>query len=217
MVLLATSCLQGRPLADAVFALAGLGADGLQFTPGNLPSPGMEALVPAFAFPVRYHHGFDWNRRRAEVYAGEEARLGGPGWSIHPPETVSNRVTWLEGALARGIPLEIMPEGFLGCGEDVRLAMDVGVRLAVDIAHLWIQKVQGRIDAGTIRRLLEYDRIEEIHVSGNDGRYDAHTPVRRDAPWLDWARQRRVPVVLECYMHRLEFEERVGQVDVVRG
>lgn len=214
-LLLATSCLQGRSLSDTLVRLAGLGADGFQLTPGNLPTPGLQSF--SFAFPLRFHHGFSWTERRAEVYEGERPRLGGPAWSIHPPERVEDPVAWLEDVAARGVVVEIMPEGFLGEQASLNLAMDLGCALAVDIAHLHIQQTQGSTDAATTRRLLGYERVAEVHVSASDGRHDLHAPIDRTTPHLAWARERGVPLILECYMHLLSEETRRAQVEVLRA
>ena len=42
MLMLALSCLQGRPMQAAAEDLLGLDPDGLQLTPGNVPTPGFE-------------------------------------------------------------------------------------------------------------------------------------------------------------------------------
>lgn len=214
-LLLATSCLQGRPLADTFVRLAGLGADGFQLTPGNLPTPGLQRM--SFAFPLRFHHGFSWTERRAEVCEGEVPILGGPDWSIHPPPAVKDPARWLEAAAARALPLEVMPEGFLGCDADIALAMDIGCSLAVDIAHLQILCARGVLSEGVLRRLFEYPEVVEVHVSASDGRCDVHAPIGPDTPFLGWAKRRGVPLVLECYMHLLSAEERRRQVEVLRA
>lgn len=52
MLLVAMSCLHGRPMVAAFDELAALGA-ALQLTPGNQPTPGFAAHVAASGVPTR--------------------------------------------------------------------------------------------------------------------------------------------------------------------
>lgn len=65
-----------------------------------------------------------------------------------------------------------------------------------------------------LQRLLDYERVAEVHVSTSREARD--TPKLEAATWgLDWARDRLArgtPVILECYMHKLSREERLEQV-----
>ncbi len=99
-------------------------------------------------------------------------------------------------------------------------ALDVGLRLAVDISHLHLQRCAGVLDSGVERRLLGSPLVEEVHVSANDGRRDQHRPLTADTSGLAWARERLqggTPTVLECTMHRLSTMERQRQLAILRG
>ncbi|MEZ4297331.1 MAG: hypothetical protein R3B70_20370 [Polyangiaceae bacterium] len=308
MLYLAMSCLQGRPQMAAYLALARLGADGIQLTPGNHPSPGFKAFLRGSRLSFRVHDGFSWHAYRApttrddgtlvrpdhegpwslhppEMPSPESASPRQGPWSLHPPEMPSPKRLFSSGAGAQppqrphvgspgraphrstpprnqtaqldaflgdvaspepapcsstsprdltdqldsflgaaaseGAIVETMYSGYLlDTGEALCHAMDRGARLAVDIAHLHLQETAGQLDPGVRRRLEEYDGVAEVHVSANDGRSDAHRPLRADSPGLGWAHARLragTPVVLECYMHRLSDDERRRQVDIARG
>jgi hypothetical protein len=208
MLFVALSCLQGRLQSEAFAELAQLPVDGVQLTPGNLPSPGFTAQVARYSGRVRYHHGFSWAHYRAEVYdaAGRTPRLP-RDWSIHPP-LAKHAVafeTWLNGALEVDALCEVMYPGYrLGRDDELAAAMTSGLRLAVDISHLLILRTRGDMSSATLERLLDYSRVEEVHVSSNHGRADSHLPLAPSTPWLDWARAKRragTPLVFESYMH----------------
>ena len=71
----------------------------------------------------------------------------------------------------------------------------------------------------TARRLFACARIEELHVSHDDGRSDQHARFGPLTPHLAWVRERlrEVPVVVESYWHRLTFDEQRRQVAFLRG
>ena len=98
--------------------------------------------------------------------------------------------------------------------------MDAGRHLAVDVAHLGIQTYHGVLTDRTLRRLLDYERVAEVHVSTSDEHRDSHGPLT-DTTWgVEWARERLragTPVILECYMHKLAEEQRLEQVHRVLG
>lgn len=230
MLLLAMSCLQSRTQDAAFEALSRHDVDGLQLTPGNLPSPGFRARIDAFPRAVRLHHGFAWDRYRQRVYDQKGTLLlRERERSVHPPHTaphagpdacVADAVAWLRQVAAFDPLLETMYPGYvLGCGSELELAMDLGLRLAVDVSHLHLQRAAGVLSASVERRLREYPRVEEIHVSANDGRSDRHALLQSDTPGLDWARARLadLPVVLESYWHRIDFDEQRRQIDLLRG
>ena len=84
--------------------------------------------------------------------------------------------------------LETMYPGYaLGDGAALEDAMARRLRLAVDVSHLLMQREQGCLSAATLARVLDYDRIAEIHVSANDGRRDLHAPLAADTFGLAWA------------------------------
>ena len=144
--------------------------------------------------------------------------------SVHPPESrVCTFERWAErvqgSEAARDRVYETMYPGYaLGTGAELDWAMDAGLRLAVDVSHLHMQCTQGVLSEAAARRLFDYDRIAEVHVSANDGTRDAHRPLERDSYGLGWARARMragCPTVLECYMHRLDDVDRVQQITLL--
>ena len=190
MLLVALSCLQGRLQSKAFDDLARLPVDGIQLTPGNLPSSNFRELTCAYRGELRFHHSFSWQHYRAEIYdaAGRTPKLP-RAWSVHPP-LAKHPVAfgdWLNGALEVDALCEVMyPGNLLGQDAQVLDAMASGLRLAVDISHLHIQRTRGDLRDVTLAKLLDYTRIEEVHVSHNLGRADSHLPLQRETPWLDW-------------------------------
>jgi hypothetical protein len=211
MLLVALSCLQGRAQGEAFAALTRLPVDGIQLTPGNLPTPGFREQAQAYGGRLRYHHSFSWTHYRAEVYDSAARTPKLPrDWSVHPPPVKhpAGFEQWLNAALEVEALCEIMYPGYrLGQDSEVLAAMTHGLRLAVDISHLHVQRRRGDLQAATLGKLLDYDRIEEVHVSHNLGRADSHLPLQADTPWLDWARERRragVPLIFESRMHHCQ-------------
>jgi hypothetical protein len=101
-------------------------------------------------------------------------------------------------------------------------AIALGLNLAVDVSHIYIQLCQGSLDLSTWRKLQDYPHIGEFHVSANNGNGDIHQPLTKDTFGLDWVRdrtynssnssQKNIPIILECYMHGLSFSDRQQQV-----
>jgi hypothetical protein len=216
MLFVAMSSLQGRPMAAAFDELATLGANGavgIQLTPGNLPTPAFAAHVAASGVATRTHHGFAWDARVAPVWQDGACVVAAD--SVHPP-LAGEAIDW-DGALP---VLEVMFPGYaLGSGEAVERAMADGRALAVDVSHVFIQRTAGVMTDATWRRLADYDRIAEVHVSANAGTHDSHQPLHAGAFGLSWARARLAagtPTVVECYMHKLSVAERRAQLDLVR-
>jgi hypothetical protein len=142
--------------------------------------------------------------------------------SVHPPKGAG--LAWVEGVghalAAEGVVFETMYPGYaLGSGEEVERAMTLGWTLAVDVSHVYLQLRAGAMADATWRRLRDYPRVAEVHVSANEGRHDTHRPLTPRTFGLDWARERgaTVPLVLECYFHRLSIDERREQMAWVRG
>ena len=78
--------------------------------------------------------------------------------------------------------------------------------------------VAGALSDKTFRKVENAEQIAEVHVSDNDGRSDQHRQLRGDSFWLGWARERRaagVPVIFECYLHRLTDEARSRQLELL--
>ena len=220
---LATSCLQGRPLAAAFDELALLDPAGIQLTPGNAPEPHARARIEAAGKPLLVHHGFCWRAMRQAVWSGDGTCLVTKR-SVHPP--ARRQVPWpafarfAERAHDRELVVEVMPPTHhLGQGAEVEWAMDRGLPLALDVSHVFIQIEQGVMPTRTWRRLRAYDHVREIHVSANDGRRDQHRPLAPDTFGLAFARARAADgifLVLESYLHRSSTDERRRQVDLCR-
>ena len=187
----------------------------IQLTPGNIPTPGFADHVARSGVVTRRHHGFTFDARKTQVWDASGACLV-TSESVHPPEDGECAGDWR----AQALPIiEVMYPGYaLGCGAEVERAMADGLVLAVDVSHVKIQRAQGAMDDRVWRRLADYGRIAEVHVSANAGRHDTHEPLDADSFGLAWARERgaEVPIVLECYMHRLSDGERRRQIDLVR-
>jgi hypothetical protein len=215
---LAMSCLQGRPMQSGFDELAALNVAGIQLTPGNAPTRGFAQYLCQSNVDTRTHHGFSPAAIRQEVWS-DAFQLTGEWHSVHPPRNASS--DWLPAAGAEVCIETMYPGHALGSGKALSEAMDAGVRLAVDVSHIFIQRQQGVLGDSTWRRLQDYERVEEIHLSANDGRRDRHAPLTPDTFGLEWARQRSartsIPVMLECYMHKLSSDERRRQIDIARG
>lgn len=239
MILVALSCLQSRPQARAFEELTALPVDGIQLTPGCLPSPGFKEQVAAYEGAVRMHHGFAWAAYRRDVYDDQLRPVDiGRHHSVHPPplhpqtqpRTPWRRQPpsktppafapkdWLEIAREEELLVETMyPGEALGTGDELDYALDLGVRLAVDISHLHIQQSAGALTRVQMRRVLDSDLVEEIHVSDNNGRRDQHRELAETSFLLDWARERStaLPVVLESYWHRTPTPSRLQQLELL--
>ncbi len=103
----------------------------------------------------------------------------------------------------------------LATGDQLAAAMDAGRWLAVDVAHLDIQRFHGLLPRSVLNRLLEYERVAEVHVSTSREHRDTHAKLTVRDWGVEWAQVRLAagtPVVLECYMHKLSHEERLEQV-----
>jgi sugar phosphate isomerase/epimerase len=139
--------------------------------------------------------------------------------SVHQPKAGEPWRAWLERAATPPI-IEVMYPGYeLGTGEEVERAIADRLVLAVDTSHVFIQLTAGAMHEATWRRLQTYDRIAEVHVSANRGGADTHQPIAATTFGLAWARERgaHVPVVLECYMHRLSTAQRRAQLAILTG
>lgn len=213
-LLLATSCLQGRPLKSAITELIALGVDGVQLCPGNAPDFVSRAWMEASSLVFRTHHGFAWDAMRQPVWT-KEGYCCVDSDSVHPPKDTAE---WM---VDPARCYEVMYPGYrLGDGRDVHVAMSYGLFLAVDVSHVFIQLQTGAIDVATWRALQDYEHVSEVHVSANDGLHDSHRPLTAASFGLDWARERMtagVPLVLESYMHRLNDGERRRQIEIARG
>ena len=198
MVFLALSCLQGRPMDQALASLAELKPDGVQLTPGNMPTPDFQRSLRNSKLATRTHHGFSFTTfRTRDVWADDGSCLTTSD-SVHPPASTSPAAARY---LSAQRVLETMyPTYALGTGDELEQAMKLEIPLAVDVSHLFIQKSQGVLGPATLRRLFDYEHVHEVHVSANDGRRDLHAPLTANTFGLDWAHEREragVPLVLE--------------------
>jgi hypothetical protein len=191
--------------AETLVALAP-GRVGLQLTPGCAPDP------INVNCPMRTHHGFTYQALRAQVW--DTGRLVWHGDSVHPP---LNRYVPDDWQPPDEVVLETMYPGYaaLANGDQIAAAMDVGRWLAVDVAHLDIQMYHGILANSVLHRLMDYERIAEIHVSTSHETHDTHARLSRSTWGIEWARAHLAlgtPVILECYMHKLTQEERLEQI-----
>ncbi|MER2560432.1 MAG: hypothetical protein ABTQ32_06935 [Myxococcaceae bacterium] len=221
VIFLALSCLQGRPMQSAFDELSSLGV-GIQLTPGNEPTRHFEAKVKASGVPFRTHHAFAFHARVAQVWRDDGACVIATD-SVHPPKLQTSAAAhfdaWLEQHGGERV-LETMYPGYrLGTGDELERAMSLGITLAVDVSHLFIQRTAGVLSEGTLRRLFDYERIAEVHVSMNDGRHDSHRLLRPNAFGLDWAKERTkygLPLIHEAYLHRASDDVRRAQLSLLR-
>jgi hypothetical protein len=217
-VYLASSCLQGQPLTEAVSLCDSVGVAHLQLCPGNLP--GLSAKAEVARLSTRTHHGFSWSRVRTSVW-NPDGSLAVEANSVHPPKRgeVDEAAWWRR--LERGEfgVLEVMyPPYLLSDDASVERALATNAPLAIDISHLHIMHATGALSAQGLRKVEEYEHIAEVHVSSNDGRADQHRPLHRNSFFLGWAKERRaagVPIILECYMHRLSHDARRQQLELL--
>jgi hypothetical protein len=191
--------------AETLLALAP-GRVGLQLTAGCAPSP------VNVSCPTRTHHGFTHRALRAPVWDGGTQVWHGD--SMHPPLERHAPDGWQP---PDDVVLETMYPGYaaLSNGDQIAAAMDAGRWLAVDVAHLDIQRYHGILPDGVLNRLLDYERVAEVHVSTSHEARDAHAKVTLSTWGIEWARARLAagtPVILECYMHKLSHEERLEQL-----
>jgi hypothetical protein len=191
--------------AETLVALAP-GSIGLQLTPGCAPS---EINVHC---PLRTHHGFSHRALRAQVW--DNGMLVWHGDSVHPPRQRDVPEGW---QAPDDVVLETMYPGYAGLanGDQIAAAMDQGRWLAVDVAHLGIQMYHGILEKSVLRRLMDYERIAEVHVSTSHEARDTHARLSTSTWGIEWARAHLAagtPVILECYMHKLSHEERLEQI-----
>jgi hypothetical protein len=104
----------------------------------------------------------------------------------------------------------------LANGDQIAAAMDQGRRLAVDVAHLDIQMHHGILAKSVLQRLLNYERVAEVHVSTSHEARDTHAELTISNWGVEWARAQYAlgtPVILECYMHKLSHDDRIKQIE----
>ncbi len=197
-------------------------AVGLQLTPGCAPTPGFSNWLVARSVEARTHHGFSWRALRRTVWCEQTGALLVNAHSIHPPQVGSLAGDRFWNTVAdtdTGPALETMYPGYmLGTGEELDRAMDLGIRLAVDVSHLHMQWHAGLLRQATLDRIFDYSRIDEVHVSANDGSRDQHRPITSATFGLAWVRDQltiETPVILESYVHRQSTGERLDQLELL--
>lgn len=213
---LALSCLQGRTQQQAYNELLELNPDGIQLTPGNYLSPNFKDKI---GIPYKYHHGFSWDARKQQVY-DENFNVLVKDHSIHPPKRNDylNFFKWVEGV---DNVLEIMyGDYFLSSDKEINYILDLNKPIALDISHLYINYINNTIDCYTIDRLFDYENIKEIHISQNNGKYDTHSEITKDCPFLDNVkyaiRNNDAIVVFESYLHKKSKEERIDKINIIK-
>ena len=82
---LALSCLQGRPMQSSFDELISLSCEGIQLTPGNVPTKGFEKYVKESGKSFLKHHGFSFNAYRKNVWDQNGSCLV-DSHSVHPPK-----------------------------------------------------------------------------------------------------------------------------------
>lgn len=199
-------------MRQAVNELMELRPDGIQLTPGNYPDAGFKEWFLAQKIPYKLHHGFDWHKRRREVWVGKECRAL-PGATVHPPKRVT------QGPLPSHLlesshTLETMYPGYyLGDFADLDLLIKHERPLAVDVSHLFLYERK----TAACRSVATYPNIEEIHISQSYRQRDAHKPICENTFGLRWAVEHAAPIVLECYMHKLNKKQRLEQIGLLRN
>lgn len=208
-------------MSAALDSLAELEPDGVQLTPGNMPTPDFQHALTESKLATRTHHGFSFTAFRTRDVWADDGRCLTTSDSVHPPASNAKaREKYLENRPPELVLETMYPSYALGSGEELEHAMELNLPLAIDVSHLFIQKTQGVISAATLRRLYDYDNVHEVHVSANDGRRDGHAPLTPKTFGLEWAHERAragVPLILECYFHRLTVDERRAQLSLARG
>ena len=115
--------------------------------------------------------------------------------------------------------METMYPGYcLGSGVELDRAMDIGLELAVDVSHIYMQLNQQVLGSATWDRLQVYDNVSEIHLSSNDGSRDQHRVVDAGTFGFDWATARAAdgtPLILESYMHRRPRADRQLEIKTI--
>lgn len=227
MLFLALSCLQGRGQLEAAIELLAYQPDGLQLTPGNhsdwttftrtrQDDPFTWLIVDAKGIAFRYnrHQGHSFAAKITRVYSPDNTLLWKEG-SIHA------HANWRElGAL--GYTMETMypnkdyDYGLMTSSEYLE-ALELGTPVALDLSHADICIQKGLLERDVVLKLLEQGNIQELHVSYNNGRHDTHQPFPETYHWQEqvdrWAnRNPDRPVVLECYFHKLDNDERRRQI-----
>ena len=135
------------------------------------------------------------SRRYFEELGRLSRQLGAPAYTLHAGrresatlEQLRDNLKVLEDWMGVAVGVEgLYPARrspwLIDCWSEYRWLLESGVRYAVDLSHLNIVARHERtVDQGLVADLLANPCCLEVHVSGNDGRRDAHR-VPTDAPW----------------------------------
>ena len=243
MLLLATSCLQGRKIDVAINELLSLKhVDGLQLCPGNLPilQADLLALLNQAALNKKIfkrHHGFSetaskqtvWRKVSNGHYLYVSTHTNNCFQdSIHPPglsdffdDTPAHKVIL---DYPKEIALETMYVSqhnyLLSTIEEIQTCMERERAIALDLSHVDINQKFGMSSEWDklVDRLLDYKHLKEIHMSQSIKDRDVHAQLSNNAFKLEIAREwhkRNKVLVLECYMHQMNQKERQHQIDLL--
>lgn len=221
MLYAALSCYEGEISDVALLKLLGLHHKiGVQLTPGCIPSLTMPNMVQAFYVvgyrpPLRTHHGYYAGGTRRNVWT-RDGKLCWSGDSVHPPLMKHVQEGWLPPD-DFPISLETMYPGyaFMNDGDSIMRAMDMGLKIAVDCAHLDMQLYAGVLTRSQLDRICAYSNVTEIHVSKSLGKNDSHHAMLGDEWFNAWANERGFSgcaVIIESYLRKLNREQTYEQV-----
>lgn len=145
------------------------------------------------------------------MLADRSRRLSAPAYSLHAGYRANSSFAAMLDSVRRledlfGIPVAV--EGLYPREDRPQLmdrwaeyeaVMRSGLHLALDLSHLNILRAKEGDHLDLAAELIRYQGTIEIHVSGNDGRRDAHS-VLSAAPW--W-----MPLLEQAPSHALIFSE----------
>lgn len=216
MLFAALSCYQGKTMQEGYDNLLKLNVEGIQLTPGNIPTKDFKLDIP-----YRLHHTFSFNSNIGRIYDNNYiTNINSPDHSIHPPKRcqyTGKFEDWLNRVHSNTI-LEIMyPIYYLSNDKEINMLLDKHQPVAVDISHLFICLSQKSISEETLNRIMNYDNIKEIHFSHNNGKFDSHQPMNDKTPFLSWGKERNnVPWIYESLLHKASYDEAMFQLDILR-
>lgn len=218
MLFAALSCYQGKTMQEGYDNLLKLNVEGIQLTPGNSPTKNFEEGIK---IPYRLHHTFSFDSKIGKIYdSNYNTTVKSSTHSIHPPKRsqyTGKFEDWLNRVSTSTI-LEIMyPIYYLSNNEEINMLLDRRQPVAVDISHLFICWKQKSISLQTLKRIMNYDNIQEIHFSHNNGKFDSHQPMAKNTPFLSWGKERdSIPWIYESLLHKASYDEAMYQLDFLR-
>lgn len=227
-IFLALSCLQQRPMQQAFDQLSELSPDGIQLTPGNFPTKNFENYVKQSSLEIKTHQGFSFTSRVSKVWSDfgphDHPKLLVDSDSVHPPVVARyQRLDYRKYNTTIEIMYPSKHHYDLQDTETISKAIDNGTPLAVDVSHLNIinNYYTNSCTDYFLDKLFNYSNLKEIHISSNQGRYDTHQPITKDSylvrDAVKIANKRNIPIIVECYMHKLDNKQRRDQLDLIRS